>query len=156
MKVYFLPAVEKITVGIFEDREGKIFQAGERYPAIALSYSDEITLFLVRLMIELNVSEKDLFLVNFEKLKENFNIAVCFKIKRGIREIVLMAETEMNDKSVNDFKKYFQKTKRFIICFGLFRPDDIISLAAAWYIVCYDFTDYDGKSLLSYLGGQYH
>lgn len=156
MAVIYLPPVEKITVGIFEDRAGKIFQAGERYPAIVLLYGDAITTALVRLMTELNVTKKDLFLVNFEKLKEKTNVVVYFKIKRDKDQLVLVAEVEINEKSINDFKKYFQKTNRFIISFGLYRPDDVISLVSIWHIQNNFYTEYDGKSVLQYVCGEYH
>jgi len=153
---YYLPKVEFITVGIFEEAEGKIFKTGEWYPAIVLSYSDVITMALVQLMIDLNVSEKDLFLVNFEKLKGKVNVIVCFKIKRNNREVVLMAEAEINDESISEFMKYLNRTKNFIISFGLWRPDNVISLAPAWHVVRDSFTEYDGENLLRYLCEEYH
>lgn len=156
MDVIYLPPVEKITVGIFEDGSGEIFQVGEWYPAIVLLYGDEITKALIRLMVELDVTKKDLFVVNFEKLKEKTNVVVCFRIKRGKNQLVLVAEVEIGDKSVNDFKKYFQKTKRFTISFGFYRPDDVISLASIWHVLTDSYTEYDEKSLHHYLSGEYH
>lgn len=152
---FYLPAVEFLTVGIFEERGGKIFKEGELYSAIVLSYSDYITMGLIGLMVELNVSEKDLFLVNFEKLKDKLNVTVCFKIKRGSKEVILIAEAEINDKIINDFKRYFEMKKIFLVSFGIWRPDNVISFADVWHIVCDSFTEYDGENVLRYLCEEY-
>lgn len=111
MTIYFLPAVEKITVGIFEDREGELFEAGEYYPGIVFSYSDAATLALTQLMLELNVKRGDLSIVNFEELKNRFNVVVSFDIKRGRNKYILTAEVEIDKKTVADFKKHLQRTK---------------------------------------------
>lgn len=156
---FYLSKVEKITIGIFEDQAGEIFPISQWYPAIVFSYNNILTTArLLYLMKELKVTRKDLFLVNFEELRDKFNVTVCFKIKRDGEEWVLVAEVKMDKETVSNFKKYLKKTKRFIICFGVWHlgTADVISLISLWHVAADSYTEYDGKSVLQYLCEEYH
>lgn len=127
--------VEIVTIGVFRDQRGDIFGLGEEYPGIVFSYDDKITQKMPNLMAELNVTIKDLSLVNFEELEDRFNALVIFDIRREV-ELVLVAEVEVNKKTIEQFKKAFQRTKVFVICFGFCRPWwDVEAIIEPWHVM---------------------
>lgn len=148
--------IERLLLGVFEDRGGLIFNSGDWYSAIALSFwNPRTTAKWIYLFKELRVTERDLFIVNFERLKDKVNIVVCFRIDRGSVDLVLTCEAEIGAKTVEFFERYFELRKKIIVCFGLRRQNDIIIFASDWHIPVYHYTEYDGRSLQDYLCGRY-
>jgi hypothetical protein len=152
---YILPAPDFMAFSLFSEKEEMSVTTDALCPTIILSYKDFKTEFMINLMIDLAVTRKDLFLVNFSKVNNKINALVCFKIKRFDRIVVLLGETDIDEIEARQFLKNFERRQKFIITFGLYRSDDVISLAEYWHIVCDSFTEYDGENLMRYLCGRY-
>ena len=152
------PIVENITVGIYEDKQGAIYSAGDFYPAIVFSYySEEKTLQMMELARYLGISKDDLVLANFEELENHFNIVVFFSKQKDNKKWSLIAEVEIDKGTVNSFKKLFLERKSFIICFGFYRPEivDVVSLCDYWHVILDSFTEYKSETIFRYLTSGY-
>lgn len=151
-----LPYAEKVTVGIFEDRYGEVFTAGQRYPGIIFLYEATTTHFLIELMKKLGANKADLLLVNFERVQDKINIVVWFEIKRKRKKWLLTAEVDIDTKTVEEFKEYLKKTKQFVICLGFSEAGNLIVPCTDWYVLVESFDEYDRKSVHNYICGRFH